>query len=201
MSFRPGRPSVSYLGIRPSKAACLNGFPPSPVWRVDVQRRLTRPGGASSTGAGSIAKHFRKEDLQELQAAAAKRGPTDLVVYPLHGKGERFPFAAPDANAFQLREPEDAAELYRAILQGVAFVERLSFDYLKLLGTPASGAVSISGGAVRDGLWNQIRADVLGRSLTIPAVTEPAFGMAMLAASQDLSLAEAARMIRTGSRI
>lgn len=159
------------------------------------------PGGASSTGAGSITKHFRREDLDQLQAAAAKRGPTDLVVYPLHGTGERFPFAAPDANAFQLRDPQDAAELYRAILQGVAFVERLSFDYLKLLGTPVSGTISISGGAVRNGLWNRIRADVLERSLTIPAVSEPGFGMAMLAASQDLSLEETARMIHTGSRI
>jgi len=159
------------------------------------------PGGASSTGAGSITKHFGKEDLDQLQATAAKRGPTDLVVYPLHGTGERFPFAAPDAHAFQLRAPEDEAELYRAILQGVAFIERLSFDYLKLLGTPVSGTISISGGAVRNGLWNEIRADALERSLTIPAVTEPAFGMAMLAASQDLSLEQAARMIHTGSRI
>lgn len=159
------------------------------------------PGGASSTGAGSIAKHFRKEDLHQLQAAAAKRGPTDLVVYPLHGTGERFPFAAPEAKAFQLRDPQEPAELYRAILQGVAFLERLSFDYLNLLGTQVSGAISISGGAVRDGLWNQIRADVLERSLTIPAVTEPAFGMAMLASSQDPSLEQVARMIRTGSRI
>jgi sugar (pentulose or hexulose) kinase len=159
------------------------------------------PGGASSTGAGSITKHFRKEDLDQLRATAAKRGPTDLVIYPLHGRGERFPFAAPEANAFQLREPQDSAELYRAILQGVAFVERLSFDYLKLLGMPVSGAISISGGAVRDGLWNQIRADVLERSLTIPAVTEPAFGMAMLASSQELSPDGAARMIRPGSRI
>jgi D-ribulokinase len=159
------------------------------------------PGGASSTGAGSIAKHFRKEDLDQLRATAGKRGPTDLVVYPLHGTGERFPFVAPEARAFQLREPQDEAELYRAILQGVAFVERLSFDYLKLLGTPVSGAISISGGAVRDGLWNQIRADVLERSLTIPAVTEPAFGMAMLAAWQELSPERAGRMIRTGSRV
>jgi sugar (pentulose or hexulose) kinase len=159
------------------------------------------PGGASSTGAGSIAKHFRKEDLDQLQATAAKRGPTDLIVYPLHGTGERFPFAAPQARAFQLRGPQDEAELYRAILQGVAFLERLSFDYLKLLGTPVSGAISVSGGAVRNGLWNQIRADVLARTLTIPAVTEPAFGMAMLASSQGPSLERATRMIHTGSRI
>ena len=160
------------------------------------------PGGASSTGAGSVAKHFRKEDLEELGSAAAKRGPSSAVLYPLHATGERFPFTAPQAEGFQLDGPRDDAELYRAILQGVAFVERLSFDYLKLLGAPLSGAISISGGAVRSALWNQIRADVMGRTLTIPAVTEPAFGMAILASSHDSSLSQrTARMISSGSTI
>ena len=160
------------------------------------------PGGASSTGAGSIAKHFRKEDLDELGSAAAKRGPSSVVLYPLHATGERFPFTAPQAEGFQLDHPQDETELYRAILQGVAFVERLSFDYLKLLGAPLSGAISISGGSVRSALWNQIRADVLGRTLTIPAVTEPSFGMAILASSHDSSLSQrAALMISSGSTI
>ena len=160
------------------------------------------PGGASSTGAGSIAKHFRKEELNQLGLAAAERGPSPVVLYPLHAAGERFPFTAPQAEGFQLDEPKDEVELYRAILQGVAFVERLSFDYLKLLGAPLSGAISISGGSVRSALWNQIRADVLGRTLTIPAVTEPAFGMAILASSYGSSLAQAAaRMISSGSTI
>ena len=160
------------------------------------------PGGASSTGAGSIAKQFRKEDLDRLGSLASARGPSSAVVYPLHATGERFPFAAPQAEGFQLDRPQDEPELYRAILQGVAFVERLSFDYLKLLGAPQAGVVSISGGAVRSALWNGIRADVLGRTLTVPAITEAAFGMAVLAASHGSSLAEAAaRMIASGSTL
>ncbi|NUQ29761.1 MAG: carbohydrate kinase [Acidobacteriaceae bacterium] len=160
------------------------------------------PGGASSTGAGSIAKHFRRENLDQLGSAAATRGPSPAVVYPLHASGERFPFAAPQAQSFGLDKPRDEVELYRAILQGVAFVERLSFDYLELLGAPLSGVMSISGGAVRSSLWNQIRADVLGRTLTVPAVMEPAFGMAVLASSHTSSLPNAAaRMISSGSTI
>ena len=160
------------------------------------------PGGASSTGAGSIAKQFRSEDLDRLGALASARGPSSAVLYPLHATGERFPFAAPQAEGFELEKPRDEVERYRAILQGVAFIERLSFDYLKLLGAPLSGVVSISGGAVRSALWNQIRADVLGRTLTVPAVTEAAFGMAVLASSHGSSLTEtAARMISPGTNI
>lgn len=160
------------------------------------------PGGASSTGAGVIPKHFQPGELPSLGAAAAEAGASDVVIYPLNSIGERFPFAAPKAEGFQLGQPRDAAELYRAILQGVAFLERLSFDYLNMLGAPLTGTFSISGGAVRSPLWNQIRADVMERTLLIPAVTEPAFGMAILASSHASSLEEAvARMVSPGSYI
>lgn len=160
------------------------------------------PGGASSTGAGLISTLFPPGDLDTLAATASQRPPTSLLVYPLAATGERFPFFAPEATGFQSRSPADPAEHYRAILQGVAFLERLAFDYLALLGADTSGSLSISGGATRSPLWNQIRADVLGRTLSVPAVTEPAFGMSLLAAASCSSLAEAARqMIRTGSEV
>ena len=157
------------------------------------------PGGASSTGAGAIAQNFAGANLDALAREAERRGVSSLVTYPLATTGERFPFFAPEATGFASRAPHDAAEQYRAILQGVAFLERLSFDYLRMLGAPMGGELSISGGATRSRLWNQIRADVLGRTLTIAAVTEPAFGMAVLAAAARSSITEAAtRMVRTG---
>ena len=158
------------------------------------------PGGASSTGAGLISKLFRPDALDSLAAEATRRGPTTLLSYPLAGTGERFPFFAPQAIGFSSRAAGDDAEQYRAILQGVAFLERLSFEYLQMLGASLAGTLSISGGATRSALWNQIRADVLARPLTIPAVTEAAFGMCVLAASPWSSLeVSARRMVRAGS--
>jgi sugar (pentulose or hexulose) kinase len=160
------------------------------------------PGGASSTGAGIITMLFGRENLKNLETQATKEGPTDLVIYPLHALGERFPFTAPAAEYFQLGTPRDSVELYRAILQGVAFLERLCFDYVRMLGAPLFGAFSISGGAVRNQLWNKIRASVLGRTLTVPVVTEAAFGMAVFASSATSSLEEAAsRMVLPGSTV
>lgn len=160
------------------------------------------PGGASSTGAGIIAKRFAKEHLEQLESEAAERGPADVVVYPLHSTGERFPFVAPAAEYFELGTPRDSIELYRAILEGVAFVERLCFDYMKMLGASLAGTFSISGGAVNNQLWNRIRASVLGRTLRIPKVTEPAFGMAVLASSVTSSLEEAvSRMVSPGGAV
>ena len=83
------------------------------------------------------------------------------------------------------------------MLQGVAFVERLCFDHLDLLGAPLSGDLVLTGGATRSTYWTQLRADVLGRPVTLVENAEPALGMAVLAASPGRDAAEvAATMVR-----
>ncbi|MEU6418098.1 FGGY-family carbohydrate kinase [Streptomyces spiralis] len=156
------------------------------------------PGGASSVGAGLIAREFAHADLDRLTAQAAPLLPTDLLRYPLVSPGERFPFAAPDARAFSSREPASPAEAFAALLQGAAYAERLCFDYVDHLGAPTDGAVVLTGGATRNPVWNQLRADVLQRPVTLPRHAQPALGMAVLAAStRDTLDAAAAAMVRT----
>jgi sugar (pentulose or hexulose) kinase len=46
----------------------------------------------------------------------------------------------------------------------------------------------MTGGGVRNSFWNQLRADVLGLPLHVPASAEAAFGAAVLAASYGSSL-------------
>ncbi|MGI8910072.1 MAG: FGGY-family carbohydrate kinase [Rubrobacteraceae bacterium] len=156
------------------------------------------PGGASSTGAGIISDMFPGADLDALNEKAERRGPSSVVVYPLASKGERFPFAEPDAEGFRVGEPEDDVDLFRAVLEGVAFVERLCFAHLEGLGASVSGPVSATGGGAKSRLWSQIRADVLGVPVTVPVSTEGSVGMAILARAGEGSVAEAAaRMSRT----
>jgi len=158
------------------------------------------PGGASSTGAGVLARDLPGRDLAALSDQATARyghpgagtsggsgaglraGRPLAVTYPLVSRGERFPFAAPAAEGFTLGEPADDVERYVAILRGAAFVERLCFDYLDLLGAPVDGEIILTGGATRSAYWNQLRADVLGRPVTLRENAEPALGMAVLAA-------------------
>ena len=87
------------------------------------------PGGASSSGAGAIAAEFSIERLAALNECAAKGGPSHIVVYPLTGRGERFPFVAPNAESFTLGSASSEEERYRAVLQGIALLERLCFDH------------------------------------------------------------------------
>jgi D-ribulokinase len=150
------------------------------------------PGGASSTGAGIISDMFPDRDLEELNEKAKRRGPSTAVIYPLASKGERFPFANPAARSFWIGKPEDETDCFRAVLEGMAFVERLCFAYLESLGASVSGPVSTTGGGAKSRLWSQIRADVLGVSVTVPRSAEGSVGMAILARAGDGSVAEAA---------
>ncbi|MFF4014348.1 FGGY-family carbohydrate kinase [Streptomyces sp. NPDC001843] len=140
------------------------------------------PGGASSVGAGVLTARFPRADPAALDARAAAFEPSNAVTYPLVSPGERFPFRAPNATALLLGDPVSDADLWAALLQGVAFTERLCLDYLHHLGAPLDGPLTFTGGAARSAYWNQLRADVLGRPARVPELTEPALGMAALAA-------------------
>jgi D-ribulokinase len=160
------------------------------------------PGGACNAGAAALSKHFSGRDLDALTMQAAGRESAKVVVFPLVGCGERFPFHAPEAETFVLGKPADEVDLFAGVLHGVAFMERLCFDYLDLLGAPLSGRVTFTGSAVRNRQWCQLRADVLGRTVHIPENTEPAFGMAILASAGREGVANAAkRMVRTAEVI
>ncbi|MEO5832283.1 MAG: FGGY family carbohydrate kinase, partial [Nakamurella sp.] len=143
------------------------------------------PGGASSTGAGAVSAWLPGADLERCTASAAAvvRPP---VAYPLVGTGERFPFVAGAATAFfdaGPDRPNDDDDLFAEIAYGVGYVERLSFDLLDLTGYDTAGPVTFTGGGATNPWWNQLRCDLLGRSVRVPAGADGAVGMALLAAA------------------
>jgi sugar (pentulose or hexulose) kinase len=160
------------------------------------------PGGASSTGAGIIPRDFPGADLAQLTRGAAAYEPAPGVTYPLAGKGERFPFRAPEAHGFSsipssVEGDGGQAARFAGVLQGIAFVERLCYETLAGLGADTSGPVTLTGGATANTYWNQLRADVLGRTVLVPESAEAALGMAVLAAAPPGGLAATAdRMVR-----
>jgi D-ribulokinase len=162
------------------------------------------PGGASNAGAGALRDAFPGADLRALDLAAAAHGPARALVYPVARGGERFPFVTPHAGGPLGGEPAGTDEHYRALLDGVAYVERLALDVLAAAGAPSRGAVRAVGGGSRSRPWLRIRATVLGRPLVVPAEASSAFGAAVLAASstvhRDLTAAVDA-MVRLVDRV
>jgi D-ribulokinase len=143
------------------------------------------PGGASNVGAGTLTRHFGGRDLGLLDSAASRHEPAPAVVYPLDTPGERFPFARPDAGSIQLGALGGEAEHFAALLQGVAFVERLCLERMRALGAAVDGPLRLTGGGARSDYWCQLRADISGLAVTRPVNPEPAVGMAILASAGD----------------
>ncbi len=157
------------------------------------------PGGASNTGAECLSRQFSDEEVDALSADALSVSPTGLVIYPLVGRGERYPFRCEHATAFMLGRAAGTAEFFTGCLEGVACLERLAFEMLEELGAEVGERIYSAGGGSRSDAWLQIRADTLGRTVVRPAVTGGAMGAAIVAASmvQEGTLTDAARrMVR-----
>ncbi|MEV1295142.1 FGGY-family carbohydrate kinase [Pseudonocardia sp. NPDC049635] len=159
------------------------------------------PGGASNTGAGVVTALFPGRDLGRLTAQAATRTEVPLC-YPLAGRGERFPFVAPEARGFGIPPSGDEATVFAAVCHGVAHVERLCFDLLDQIGAEVGTPITLTGGASANRWWNQLRCDLLGTPVTVPRNAEPAAGMAVLAAgASGTGLVGAARLMVHTDRV
>ncbi len=97
--------------------------------------------------------------------------------------GERSPINDTDARGSFVGMSMDSTreDLLQAVLEGVAFAIRDSFEVAKSLGISIARS-KLCGGGARSPLWRQIFANVLNIPLDIPQTEEgPGYGGAMLA--------------------
>lgn len=117
-------------------------------------------------------------------AAAIPPGSEGLLFLP-YLTGERTPHSDPLARgAFVgLTVRHTRAHMTRAVIEGVAFGLRDSFELMKNAGLPPITQVRASGGGSKSLLWRQILADVLQAEIvTINTAEGAAYGAAILAA-------------------
>jgi xylulokinase len=126
-------------------------------------------------------------DFEPLIKPAADVPPgSDGLFFLPYLTGERTPHPDPLARgAFVgLTVQHTRPHLTRAVLEGVAFGLRDSFELMKEAGLAAITQVRITGGGARSPLWRQILASVLDVELVTVSSTEgAAFGAAVLAAT------------------
>jgi xylulokinase len=118
------------------------------------------------------------------QAAAVSPGSDGLLFLP-YLTGERTPHPDPLARGafIGLTVRHSLPHLTRAVLEGVAFGLRDSFELMKHAGLAQISQVRVTGGGAKSPLWRQILADVLGTELvTLNSVEGAAYGAALLAA-------------------
>jgi xylulokinase len=145
--------------------------------------------GVMLSAAGSL-RWYRDtfaagQDYDSLLAPAANipAGCEGLLFLP-YLTGERTPYPDPLARgAFVgLTIRHGMGHLSRAVLEGVAFGLRDSFELIKSAGLSQIRQVRVSGGGARSPLWRQILADVFNSELVTVNTTEgAAYGAALLA--------------------
>ena len=141
-------------------------------------------------------------------AVEVPAGAEGLLFLP-YLTGERTPHPDPLARgAFAgLTVRHGMAHMTRAVLEGVAFGLRDSFELIKSAGLSSIDQVRVSGGGARSPLWRQILADVFDAELVTVNTTEgAAYGAALLAgvgvgAWADVDSACQANVRQTGSTL
>ena len=122
-------------------------------------------------------------DFAGEQAGITKLGENNVFFLP-YLMGERSPHNNPDARAMFIGMSMDTtrADMTQAVLEGVAFGIRDSFEIAKSLGIKIE-KTKICGGGAKSPLWKKIMANVLGIPVEVIESEEgPGYGGAVLAA-------------------
>ena len=139
--------------------------------------------------AASCNKWFCDEILKTSDYAAEQADITDdklgcnRVFFLPYLMGERSPINDTDARGTFIGLSMDTtrADMVQAVLEGVAFAIRDSFEVAKSLGVKIERS-KLCGGGAKSPLWRRILANVLDLPLDIPQTEEgPGYGAAMLA--------------------
>jgi len=115
--------------------------------------------------------------------AAESPAGSEGVLWAPYLMGERTPHLDPHARAalVGLAASHTRAHIIRAILEGVAFSLRDTFEIFREMNVPVE-SIRLGGGGARSPLWRQIQADIYGRDVGILEAEEgAAFGAALLA--------------------
>ncbi|MCX8036884.1 MAG: FGGY family carbohydrate kinase [Candidatus Sumerlaeia bacterium] len=122
------------------------------------------------------------EDAYDLILRDAPDGPTGLYVLPhFAGSGTPWLDTASRGAILGLTFADTRAGIAKAILEGLTFELRINLELLREGGIAIRELHAVGGGA-RSPLWLQLKADICGLPIRVPAVTEAAcLGAALLA--------------------
>jgi len=153
-------------------------------------------GGASNTGGAVLLKFFDPERLVELTPQLKPAVNTGLDYYPLLSQGERFPTSDPDMRSRTSPRPEDDAQFFQGLLEGIAAIEHAGYERLTELGAPYPSRIVTTGGGAKNEAWTAIRSFLLNVPIDISAHTEAAYGSALLARKGTVNVTDNLKSFR-----
>lgn len=142
-----------------------------------------------TVGGGGTLKWFKQEFGKDMSfddlTAEAEKIPvgSDGVVFLPYMAGERSPIWNPDAKGvfYGLSFDKTKGHMIRALMEGVAFSLNHNLETASCAGAKV-GVMNAMGGSANSWLWTQIKADVTGCTIQVPASdTATTLGAAILA--------------------
>jgi xylulokinase len=144
--------------------------------------------------SGTLTHWFRDQFARDLdsatairelsaEAAASPPGANGLVLLP-YFSGERTPIYDPHAKGvlFGLNLTHTRADIYRALLEGIAYATNHIFETYRGVGQDPRAILSVGGGT-RNKVWSQATSDISGHNQILRSRTVGAsYGDAFLAA-------------------
>lgn len=158
----------------------------------------TQSGGAAKLWYGELTD---QSPTEMAAAAAASDFSRPAPIFIPHLQGERAPiWKAHTRGVFLgLDQTTNKADMARSIYEGVAFSVRMALQAVEQSAGVSSGCINCGGGGFQSDIWNQIRANVLGRELQRVAVRDTgllgAAGLASTAIGLHNSVASAFEQI------
>lgn len=136
-------------------------------------------GGPSQNGANALSwiveqlDHSERPFGERLDDLLAQQSGQSLLFHPFLF-GERTPFWDPQLRAsfIGLSADHRPGDMVRATMEGVAFINRTILHRAEAAVGGEVQQVFIAGGGARSAVWNQIRANILGRPVTVSSVKE-----------------------------
>lgn len=140
---------------------------------------ISTPGAALQWFRDQLYAPQSQADAQALyeamtaEAATSPPGANGVIFLP-HMMGERAPIWDPYARGvfFGLSLSTRRGDMIRAVMEGAAYAMRQLIELIEAHGNVHIQRVIAIGGAARNRLWRQIKADVWGLELVTPAVRE-----------------------------
>lgn len=144
------------------------------------------PNGCMAT-SGSLIRWYQAliggAQLATLDIEAATRAPAEVLCLP-YFLGEKSPLHDPELRGsfVGLHLGHTRADLYRSVLEAIAFGFRHHVDVFREMGVPLD-RVMITNGGSKSTLWKQIHSEILGTEM-YPVVDHPgaSLGAAVIAA-------------------
>ena len=142
-----------------------------------------------TTGGGGALKWLRETCCPDLSFAemsdlAEQVAPgSDGVIFLPYMAGERSPIWNPQAKGvfFGLDYAKGRGHMIRAVMEGVAYALRHNLETAESAGASV-GTLRAMGGSANSRVWTQLKADITGRAIEVPASdTATTLGAAILA--------------------